>query len=123
MSFRPMVPGRRQWELLRCCNPACEHEGSPRPVGERLLTLPCQLCRSEMHVLPLAVIGEARPADAFNLPNMRSALQYAVQRAQETAAARGNPEIAARLEGLVDGYTDALQMLAATGVVAEGVAQ
>lgn len=123
MSLRTtsnLAPGRRHWELLRCSNATCEHEAAPRAVGDRLLTLPCQVCRSEMLVLPLAVIGEARPADRLDPLEMLSALQAAIRQGKANAGKRGNPVEVARYEGLTDAYTEAAAMLVATGVGHEG---
>lgn len=114
-----LAPGRRQWELLRCSNPECEHEAQPRRSGERKLTLPCQVCRSEMQVLPMVVAAEHE--GGFDLAAMYRALEAAIEQGRQNAGKRGTPDLVARFEGLVDGYGEALEMLSATGVVREEV--
>jgi hypothetical protein len=63
------------------------------------------------------MVVAAETEGGFDLATMRDALAAAVERGRVNAAKRGNPEHVARFEGLVDGYTDALEMLAATGAV------
>lgn len=116
MSATPgLSTGRNHWELLRCSNPECEHEAQPRRAGERKLTLPCQVCRSDMFVLPMAVVAEVE--GGFDLGDMDRALEAAIEQGRVNAQKRGSPDVMAHFSGLVQGYKTAREMLAATGAV------
>jgi hypothetical protein len=115
MSTTPsrLIPGRQAWELLRCSNVECEHE-TVRRVGERLLMLPCGVCRSEMLQLPLKVdVNGGSEGGGFDLAAMRDTLAAARERAQHGVRHAAGVLTEGHFAGRVAAYGEVLEMLAA----------
>lgn len=116
-----LIPGRREWEMLRCVNPSCEHE-RVRAVGEHTLTLPCGCCHCEMEQLPMAVVEQparnVKPGSEFTLETMRTTLEFVARHQSEFADAavqEGNKLRFAEHAGRCAAFREVLKMLDALG--------